>query len=137
MTELGDPIEIPLQGRSVSQCRVDFAFSLEFVEEGEHITIRIEESFRLKHGDQEWELDAEEDLEGLGKALTLFRKTVAQATAFQDGRLELRFTDGTELSVPPGVKYEAWGLAGSSGRRLVSTPGGGLAIWGPIEPEEQ
>ncbi|HET8630528.1 MAG TPA: DUF6188 family protein [Thermomicrobiales bacterium] len=137
MMEFHDPIDLPLQGRTVTRCPVDFAFSLQFWEMGEStINICIEGPFTLKHHAREWALDAEEDNEGLGKALTLFRKTVAQATAHQDGGLELRFTDGTELSVPPLDKYEAWQFGGA-GWLIVSTPGGGLAIWGPTEAEKQ
>ena len=66
----------------------------------------------------------------LGRALNLFGKTVEQAVASDDGALEIAFTDGTVLLVPPDADYEAWQVTGPSGSLAVSRHGGGLATWG-------
>jgi Family of unknown function (DUF6188) len=47
----------------------------------------------------------------------------------------VRFVGGNELRVPSSDDYEAWTLVGPDGLRLVSMPGGELAIWKPVRDE--
>ena len=37
--------------------------------------------------------------------------------------------DGMVVRVESSEMYEAWEISGSGGFRIVSTPGGGLAVW--------
>jgi len=64
----------------------------------------------------------------LGPALALFRKEVETARAYDDGRLEIRFTDGAELVVASTEDFEAWEFAGGS-LKVVCAPGGALSVW--------
>lgn len=57
-------------------------------------------------------------------------KTVLSAVASQDGGLVVVFTDGDRLEVPRDDHYEPWQLAGDDGSLVVSSAGGGLAVWG-------
>jgi Family of unknown function (DUF6188) len=119
---------LPLVGRAVTRCLVDHAFGLQFWSPEAEIELRIEGPFTLREaGGEELSLVPEETT-SLGPALRLFRREVSSARAHKDGRLEVIFTDGSTLSVGPDQKYEAWELTGS-GQRLVSTPGGDLAVW--------
>jgi hypothetical protein len=65
--------------------------------------------------------------------LLLVNKTVARAFASNDGLLEVEFSDGDRLVVPPH-EYEPWQLSGDDGSLFVSLAGGGLAIWSATRP---
>jgi hypothetical protein len=61
--------------------------------------------------------------------LSISRRTVERMDAFNDGRLEIAIADGMVVRVESSEIYEAWEISGSGGFRIVSTPGGGLAVW--------
>ncbi len=126
---VGKKTSLQLVGRTVSRCYVDFAFGLLFLDPGGKGDLQIGGRFLVKYRESEWQLSAEENLEEVGKAVVLFNKTVAGAVALEDGTLEMSFTDGTTLSVPPDPDYEAWTYAGPDHFLVVSLPGGGLAVW--------
>ena len=46
-----------------------------------------------------------------------------------DGQLHLAFADGAHIEVAPDEGYEAWNVTGPGGARIVSLPGGELAVW--------
>jgi hypothetical protein len=99
---------------------------------GEFFEVRIEQPFIFMSGrGGEVLLDPENDPGGLGPVLTCTRTAVEEAVAFDDGSLTLSFMDGGSLQVPGSPEYEAWGIVGSAGLRVVSVPGGELAIWQP------
>jgi hypothetical protein len=118
---------LPLAGASIVRCLVDWAITLQC--DGEY-EVRIEGPFifRTPEGAVH-ELDPDEDPVGLGVVLSVARGRIVSAEAFKDGRLELLFTDGARIEVPVDASYEAWELAGPSGLRVVSLPGGELALW--------
>lgn len=61
--------------------------------------------------------------------LALARTAVASAMAFDDGRLELDFADGSTILVPCGEDCEPWGATGPTGLKVVAVPGGELVVW--------
>jgi hypothetical protein len=68
--------------------------------------------------------------------LALVQKKVQSATAHQDGSLDVMFVAGQRLLIPANP-YEAWNFSGDDGTLVVSSAGGGLAIWdenGVLEP---
>ncbi|MGL4832097.1 MAG: DUF6188 family protein [Propionibacteriaceae bacterium] len=65
----------------------------------------------------------------LSPVLAIARTTLARASAFDDGRLELDFADGAGIRVGMDEDFEAWGMTGPGGMKLVSMPGGKLAVW--------
>ncbi|WP_051325519.1 DUF6188 family protein [Glycomyces tenuis] len=76
--------------------------------------------------------DAPEDVTALGPLLQGL--TFREATV-EDGSLRLAFTNGAELIAPPDPHYESWGVTGPAGQRIISMPGGELAIWAAEEPD--
>jgi hypothetical protein len=127
-----DRVELTLGG-PVSQLKVDFAFTL-VVDVGDAgaVEIAIEHPFALQRPDNdpapvEWQDDAA----ALAPALALLHVTAESAAAFKDGRLELRLADGLRLLVGAGGDFEPWSLVGPAGLRVVSAPGGELAVWSP------
>jgi hypothetical protein len=68
----------------------------------------------------------------LAPFLRIVRRTVADAIAFTDGRLSVTIDDGTLIEVPVDPRFEAWhasGPGGIDGLKVVSLPGGELAVW--------
>lgn len=119
---------LPLAGRTITQCRVDAAFSLVSCEpECDDVVIRVA-SFRLS--DSPITFTAEGEREALGPALTLYQDRVAEATAWKSGRLELVFASGRRMTADPDPDYEAWEISGPSRILLVCLAGGGVAVWG-------
>ena len=62
-------------------------------------------------------------------ALQLFQASVVSAVAFKTGSLRLVFDTGVHLNCPVDPVCEAWHVSGPRGRRYVSLPGGGVAVW--------
>ncbi len=134
LLDAGDHWVLPLDGREVTQCCVDYAVTLVFSAEPDvTFHVALEEPFWLTTGGDGGEemFDPEGPPAALGPALGVLRQSVERAVAYKDGRLEVAFADGTQLRVRAGEKFEAWNLVGPAGLRLVSLPGGDLAVWQP------
>ncbi|GAB3407660.1 DUF6188 family protein [Flindersiella endophytica] len=119
---------LPLAGYQVTRCSFDHAVTLLFENDFE---VTIESAFVLRAADGGGEQLVPGDPPTLAPALTFWQRTAASALAYDDGRLELRFGDGGTIDVPSDERYEAWNLTGPGGLRVVSMPGGELAIWTP------
>ncbi len=130
LIEMADHWVIPLGGKTVTQIRIDYAFSLIIWESRDlDFAVRIEGRFIFQVGNEEYALDAEEGAHTLCPALAIFGKTIQSALAHKDGTLELTFSDDSRVLVPPDPQYEAWEVSGPGGMLLVSLPGGSLAVW--------
>lgn len=120
---------LEVSGQLILQLVLDFQVTLVL----ERLRITIEESFVLEHPDgTSHVVEPGGDFYQLSPVLPLSRsQVVAEARAFDDGRLEIVIQDGFRLSVVPEPKsaYEAWNVTGPDGLMIVSTPGGGLAFW--------
>src|SRR5437899_11565044 len=93
--------------------------------------IRIGGLFSLREGATELTINPEDPLSA-GKSVVVVRKKAAGGVALGDGTLNLEFTDGMQLVVPPRPAYDAWERSASTGLSLVSVPSGGLAVWEPL-----
>jgi hypothetical protein len=132
LVEDGDRWVLPLSGCAVGQCCVDWAVTLRLDHPHGAFELRVEESFTyVTPRGVEAQMRPEEDPTGLGPVLAVVHTSVERATAFRDGRLEMSFVDGSRLEVPRSDECEPWALAGPDGLRVVSVPGGDLAIWRP------
>jgi hypothetical protein len=132
--ETPDRWGLALESHAVVQCRVDYAFTLVIDGPSDGLEVRIQQPFELlsgADGETPVRIDPNGDPSGLVPALGLWRAELVEALAFKDGRLELRFAEGERLHVPAGEKFEPWTLVGPAELRLVSMPGGDLAVWKP------
>jgi hypothetical protein len=130
----GKRYELPLAGRVISQCLVDFAFSLAIFGDDHDSFLRIEEAFTLDRGESSVRLNPGEP-SSLGPALALHNKLVTSAHVSQGGALVVSFSDNTRLKVRPNATYEAWEFNASTGLKVVCMPGGELAIWDDPQPQ--
>lgn len=137
MQEFADRWILPIAGRAVRRCCLDHAFGIELrATDCADATIRIGGEFAFRESDgRGWRLRPEDDASLLGPALRMFGLTVDHAEAYKDGTLEVAFADGSDLRVAPDPAVEAWEFAGERGVRIVSLPGGDLAVWQPATPE--
>ncbi|MCP9488807.1 MAG: YtzH-like family protein [Solirubrobacteraceae bacterium MAG38_C4-C5] len=127
---------VPLDGCVVVQCRIDHAFTLVIGSGPGSFEVRIEQPFEVLgwvDGGQPVSLSLEDEdgPSALAPALSVLHAALEAALAFKDGRLELWFADGRWLRVPAVEQFEAWTLVGPDGLRLVSLPGGEVAVWSP------
>jgi Family of unknown function (DUF6188) len=127
LVETSDRWVLPIGDESVVACCIDYAITLRF---GNEVSVRIEQPFVYRTGDGvEHLIVPEGNPVRLAPALAVTRLVVRQGFAFKDGHLELRFADGSLVSVPATEDLEPWELVGPEGLRVVSVPGGDLAIW--------
>lgn len=122
----------PLQGAAVEAVNVDFAVTL-LVHGG--YAFRVEQPFLyIKPEDrgEQW-IVPDGDPVCVAPVLALARGTVASADAYDDGHLELFFTDGSIITVPTAEDYEPWQATGPDGLKVVSVPGGELSVWQPCD----
>lgn len=113
----------------IDQCCFDYGVALR-VSRGPW-ELRIEQPFSVTAPDGTKVLVVPEEGAHLAVVLDkLLRGTIRDAFAFKDGRLELQLADGTVLEAPADDGFEAWVITGPVGVRVVSLPGGDLAVWG-------
>lgn len=131
--EDGDHWRLLVDGMQVTQCCFDYQISLLFWRSEPRgipdttVYLRISNDFTLTTQGETHCLRTpdEEDPLALGIVISLFLKTVRSMKVFKSGRLELCFTDDTELFVDPSDKYEAWTMNTPEGV-VISHPGGGV-----------
>jgi hypothetical protein len=115
----------------VTQCRLAHAAcSLHLDKERLTVWVWIEQPLLVhRTGQIEVLLDPSDGEEQLRPAFGLLGMMVENGVAYAGGRLEVSFEGGSRLSVDHSAEFEAWEVTSSQGLRIVSTPGGELAVW--------
>lgn len=120
---------LPFADDRVIWCCVDYAVSLGTESE---ISVRIEQPFIYTSADGiEHLIVPEGDPVRVAPVLAIARLSVRDGFAYDDGHLEITFSDGSTVGVPGTQDYEPWELTGPNGLKVVSEPGGELSIWRP------
>jgi len=131
LIEHDDFWRVPLTGRTVSRFLIDNALCIEFIDpDREYVMITLEQEFHLEVNRISYALSPKIPTQ-LGPVFFLRHNTVKDALAFKDGTLKLEFANGDKLAIGAHPKYEAWGVAGDHGLRVICLPGGDLAVWDP------
>jgi len=129
LVEEQDRWVLPLAGRTVVRCLIDYSFGL--LLDGEpDVTVSLSNfRFRDSHG-QDHVLDAEADRRLLAPALACFGLTVESAYALKLGPLQIQFADGSRIEADPDDQFESWQVSGP-GNILIVSPAGGdePAVW--------
>lgn len=126
LVEADDRWLLSIQNAVVDQCCFDFAVTFR-CSDGPW-ELRIEQPFEITERNGVARHVDPERGDQLDAALTVLWAPFESASAFKDGRLELRI-GGSWIAVPPSDNFEAWTVAGPEGLRVVSMPGGEVAIW--------
>jgi hypothetical protein len=123
---------LPLRDERVTWCCVDYAVSFGTQNQ---VSIRIEQPFVYTSADRiEHLIVPEADPVLAAPVLAIARLSVREGFAYNDGHLELAFSDGSTIGVPSAQDYEPWELTGPAGLKMVSVPGGELSVWHPTHP---
>lgn len=131
LTDAGDRWIVQLRGAKITACCFAFEVELHLTLEDRLWTLQLAQPFVVvAPSGLEDVVVPEGEPARLAPALRLVHQFVTDVFASKDGALELRCRDGTRLQVPAGEAFEAWTMTGPDGVRLVSLPGGQLAIWG-------
>lgn len=126
-------MDLGLNGQSVMYCHVDYTFMVAFDDE---TTVTVESDFVYRSADGiEHAVRPGDDPASCGAALAITRLAARRGTGFEDGRLELELDDGSMILAPGADGYESWNIAGPDGFKVVSIPGGELAIWRAVPTE--
>jgi hypothetical protein len=124
---------LPAAGELVTRCCVENAAVRILCQS--MLEISIEEPFTLVTPDghsHALDPDPGGNPMDLAPILRIVRQVIQEGIAFKDGRLLLVFGDDSRIDVPSGQDFEAWNIAGPGGPeglKIVSVPGGELAIW--------
>ncbi|MFD6220427.1 DUF6188 family protein [Nocardia asteroides] len=122
-------VVLKISGSVVSEISVGYAVTLRFGTRPARYELQVECPFYLA---DHWGVEmvrqkdygnAESRLESLVGTVVVF------AYADDSGELAMRFDNGATMSVPADRDFEAWGIAGPGGYRVISGPGGELAFW--------
>lgn len=120
-------MDIGLKGKPLQSVLVEYTLRLQFADV---YFVVVESPFQLEVNGMSVLLSPEEDAdEAFEPIRQLVGQTVEAANADENGRLSIRFSNGTQMMVPPDKDYEAWSSSGPNGALVVCTPGGKLAIW--------
>ena len=106
-----------LDGHEVTRLLVDYAFTIEiwWNDDGKgdnNITITIETLFTLQRDGKIIKFEPEQK-ETLGPALMILHRPIEFFTAFDNGRLIIRFTDNSEIVVEKNSWDEFWNTFGT------------------------
>ncbi len=123
---------LPFPGERVTWCCVDYGVSFGTQSQ---ISVRIEQPFVYTSSDGVENLIVPAgDPVRVAPVLAIARLSVREGFAYDDGHLEMTFSDGSTIGVPATQDYEPWELTGPNGLKVVSVPGGELSIWRPAPP---
>lgn len=130
LTRRSDGWELPVAGFPITQLVLDYAVTLHIDAVDGLLEIRIEQPFVFTTtGGIEHLIVPEGKTDRIAPILAVVRSKVESARAYEDGRLEIIFEDGSRIGVPPSEGYEAWTATGPRNVKLVSLPGGTLETW--------
>jgi hypothetical protein len=122
---------VPVVGQQVTRVCADYAAVGLLVSNGIYVEIGVPFTYLGPNGAAST-LDPDGDAVDLAPILRLRRLGATECSAFKDGRLSLKFEDGTQLHVSKHLEFEAWEISGvgvAAGLKIVSMPGGDLAVW--------
>lgn len=87
--------------------------------------------FQLTQGacDDRQHVVLDPERQDVAAALGLFGAKVLSGVAFKTGSLRLVFDNGCHLNSRADASFEAWDVLGPGGWRIISMPGGKLAVW--------
>lgn len=126
--ERSGELPLPLGECVVARCLVDWRITVELHSAREQFTLTLDAPFTVATpGGDRLVLHPGEDHVGMGTRGILHRCVVA-ATAQENGRLDMTFSDGVTLQVDPHPTLQAWVLTGSGGLVIAATPGSGLLV---------
>ena len=112
MSEYPDKRVWSLTESEVTRLCINYSFIIQIWNLKGDLTLAIHTTFLFRVDGREEKFDPQ-DGASLGPALIILHKPVETLTIFQNGFLNLRFLDGTEVVVEKNLQYESWESSGS------------------------
>jgi hypothetical protein len=130
LVETAEHWDVPVSDSEVTRVSFDWAVSL-LIGSGEAtFEVRIEGEILLEDADEAGlTIDPEGDPQQLAPVLSLLRQPVDHVCALKNGELRIGLSSGTTLRVAASDEFEPWEISGPRGMRIVSVPGGNVAVW--------
>lgn len=128
------PITLPILGLQVTEIVTGFTVTIRFGVLSDY-ELQIENNLTLrKAGGTELPIGYEAYASMTAELESLIGATVVTADADESAGLTIEFDTGSNIHVPISHKYEAWGIVGRDGSRVISYAGGEFAIWQARQP---
>ncbi|MBF6138372.1 hypothetical protein IU501_35970 [Nocardia otitidiscaviarum] len=122
-------LQLPIIGQPISAVILEFTATIR-IGSPDEFELQIESELNLHTASGDALHAAAGDYSGIGSELeSLVGCKVTKANASEVNGLNMEFDSGAAIHVPVDKDYEAWGIVGRSGYRVISTPGGEFAIW--------
>lgn len=117
MHDYGDRRAWKLDDHEITRLCLDYRFTIEIwwhedASPDNRVTIQIANRFVLRHRGQQIDVDPER-IDTVSPALHILHRAVDSLTAYRDGRLVLRMSDGDEIVVERDAYYESWETRGT------------------------
>lgn len=119
---LGKTIVLSIHDEDVAQLEFDYAITSASI-------TRIESPFRLTANGIQTVIDPEK-LARVSNLVDL-HQTAVTGECFENGTLELRFSNGTKIDVFADAHYEAWSVTRDDGQMVIASPRDGHTRFGP------
>jgi hypothetical protein len=120
-------VDLNLRGQAVT--RVCFDVALVILTSGDYeLRVETEAVLQVSLGN-DVTFDPESSDVVAAHLVRLVGDVIIVAEAGGAGDLVIEFESGMKLAVRPNDDYEAWGLVGREGRRIICMPGGEIAVW--------
>ncbi|MEU6535121.1 DUF6188 family protein [Streptomyces sp. NPDC047000] len=120
-------MNLNLRGQAVT--RVCFDAALTVLTSGDYeLRVETEAILQVSAEDHVY-FDPESPAVVASHLVGLVRDVITVAEAGSVGDLVIEFESGMKLTVLPDEEYEAWGIVGLKGKRVVCMPGGEIAVW--------
>ena len=126
MAEHDDRWIMNLRGLAVTEIGISYQLSLCL---GSDARVVLGSPFTLTQGDGRQDVILDPGRQDVAAALGLFGAKVLSAVAFKSGSMRLVLDNGWHLNSRADPSFEAWEVLGPGGWRIVSMPGGELAVW--------
>lgn len=126
-------MQLELVGHTVAEVLTGYTLTIRYGADSA-FELQIEGDLELTTPDGIEVTGVSEEYEEIGDQLrALVGATVTTATVGETSTLLIGFDTRAGIRVPADDEYEAWGLVGPHGYRVVCLPGGELALWSARE----
>lgn len=120
-------MDLQMQGHSVIRVCFDMAFTI-LTSEGDQFRIQTDAVIHTPEQGKV-QFDPENPDAAVTFLVRLMSDVITNAKVRPGSSLVIEFESAATLTVPPHIDYEAWGIVGRRGKRVVCMPGGQIAMW--------
>ncbi|MBF9072844.1 DUF6188 family protein [Streptacidiphilus fuscans] len=117
-----------LRGLAVTEIGISYQLSLR-LDSDARVVLACPSTLTLGVDDGRQDVFLDPGRQDVVAAIGLFGAKVLSAVAFKTGSMRLVFDNGCHLNSRADPSFEAWEVLGPGGWRIISMPGGKLAVW--------